>query len=138
MIRLEVELRSTTVSPLIITSARSLDLPVRAEEPEMKVLLALTFLLAFLALGLSEPDSDRDVELVRDQLGVREKREPTGGKKKGRKTGKTTKNKRKSRKNPEKKMQERGKNNKNKRKGRNRKRNETKRKRGDKKKNRQR
>ena len=41
----------------------------------MKFLLALTFLLAFLALALTEPDTDRDLELLRDQLGVREKRE---------------------------------------------------------------
>ena len=64
MIRLEAELRSTTVSPLIITSAWSQELPVRAEEPEMKVLLALTFLLAALVLALSQPDTDRDVEHV--------------------------------------------------------------------------
>ena len=43
----------------------------------MKVLLALTFLLAFLALGLSEPDTDRDVELLRY------KREPAGEGKEG-------------------------------------------------------
>ena len=68
MIRPETEHWSTTVSPQMITSARSQELPVRAEEPEMKVLLALTFLLAFLALGLSEPDNDRDVELLSDNL----------------------------------------------------------------------
>ena len=45
----------------------------------MKVLLPLTFLLAFLALGLTEPDTDRDLELLRD------KREPAGGGKEGRK-----------------------------------------------------
>merc|ERR1711936_784234 len=62
---------------------------VRAEEPEMKVLLALTFLLAFLALGLSEPDTDRDVELLREQLAVRDKREPAKGGKGGKKKGVT-------------------------------------------------
>ena len=45
----------------------------------MKFLLALTFLLAFLALALTEPDTDRDVELLRDNLVVRDKREPAGG-----------------------------------------------------------
>ena len=67
---------STTVSPQIITPAWSQGRPVRAEEPEMKVLLALTFLLAFLALGLSEPDTDRDLQLLRD------KREPASWDKK--------------------------------------------------------
>merc|ERR1712088_981155 len=52
---------------------------VRAEEPEMKVLLALTCLLAFLALALSESESHRDVELLGDQLGVRDKREAARG-----------------------------------------------------------
>merc|ERR1712203_211640 len=52
---------------------------VRAEEPEMKVLLALTCLLAFLALALSESASHRDVELLGDQLGVRDKREAARG-----------------------------------------------------------
>ena len=42
----------------------------------MKFLLALTFLLAFLALALTQPDTDRDVELLRDNLVVRDKREP--------------------------------------------------------------
>merc|ERR1712037_542115 len=56
---------------------------VGAEEPEMKVLLALTFLLAFLALGLSEPDTDRDVELLSQHLELREKREPAKGDNKG-------------------------------------------------------
>merc|ERR1712141_941182 len=71
---------------------------VRAEEPEMKVLLALTFLLAFLALGLSEPGTDRDVELLREQLAVRDKREPAKGGEDGRKKGlnKKTKPKRKN------------------------------------------
>merc|ERR1712087_141113 len=96
--RLEAELRSTTVSPLIITSAWSQELPVRAEEPEMKVLLALTFLLAFLALGLSEPDTDRDVELLRDQLGVREKRESAGGNREGAKKEKKRKKRKNARK----------------------------------------
>merc|ERR1712223_2065397 len=61
---------------------------VRAEEPEMKVLLALTFLLAFLALGLSEPDTDRDLELLRDKRepARRDKKETAGGNK--RKSGK--------------------------------------------------
>jgi len=67
--------------------------PVRAEEPEMKGLLALTFLLAFLALGLSEPDTDRDVELLREQLAVRDKREPAKGGEDGRKKGLNKKNK---------------------------------------------
>jgi len=48
----------------------------------MKSLLALTFLLAFLALALTEPDTDRDLELLRDQLEVRDKREPAMQRKK--------------------------------------------------------
>ena len=49
----------------------------------MKFLLALTFLLAFLALALTEPDTDKDLELLRDQLEVRDKREPAMQRKKG-------------------------------------------------------
>merc|ERR1711923_52058 len=71
---------------------------VRAEEPEMKVLLALTFLLAALVLALSQPDIDRDVELLRDQLGVREKRESAGGNRKGAKKEKKKKKRKNARK----------------------------------------
>ena len=49
----------------------------------MKFLLALTFLLALLALALTEPDTDKDLELLRDQLEVRDKREPARQTKKG-------------------------------------------------------
>jgi len=64
----------------------------------MKFLLALTILLASLVLALTEPDTDRDVELLRDNLVVRDKREPgvkkVGGKKKSGniKGGKSEKN----------------------------------------------
>merc|ERR1712203_266077 len=88
---------------------------VRAEEPEMKVLLALTCLLAFLALALSESASHRDVELLGDQLGVRDKREAARGdnrspKKKGlRKKKRANKNKSKKVKKARKKKKKNGK-----------------------------
>merc|ERR1711997_79451 len=88
---------------------------VRAEEPEMKVLLALTCLLAFLALALSESASHRDVELLGDQLGVRDKREAARGDKKSlkknglRKKKRANKNKGESASGDKKKMKKRSK-----------------------------
>merc|ERR1712088_307620 len=81
---------------------------VRAEEPEMKVLLALTCLLAFLALALSESASQRDVELLGDQLGVRDKREAARGDKKSLKK-RANKNNRKSASGDKKKINKRSK-----------------------------